>query len=152
MDFEDVYVRSGRISFAALSGAAGRERLTGYAEKHYSEELVDSLSFTGMEMEAVEVLSLAIVAAAAALLVILVAGCAALATGMLDGPTIALLVICTGIVPLLLFVYVGEYPKRHAAYMRVHSLGDVPEVASPIRFTFTITRVPCRRPTWSSSR
>ncbi len=51
---------------------------------------------------------------------------------MLDGPTIALLVICAGIVPLLLFVYVSEYPKRHAAYMRVHSLGDVPEVVSYI--------------------
>ncbi|HEY3273288.1 MAG TPA: hypothetical protein VGJ92_05975 [Methanocella sp.] len=132
MSFEDVYVRSGRISFAALSGAAGRERLTGYAEKHYSEELIDSLSFAGMEMEAAEVLSLAVAAAASALLVMLLAGCAALATGMLDGPTIALLVVCTGVVPLLLFVYVSEYPKRHAAYMRVHSLGDVPEVVSYI--------------------
>lgn len=130
MSVERIYARAGRLSFAALSRAVSRERLARYAEKNYSGELVDSMGFAGMEMEAVEVLSLAVTAAAAALLVVLMAGCVAVASGMLDGPTVALLVICAGILPLLTFVYVGEYPKRHAAYMRVHSLGDVPEVVS----------------------
>jgi hypothetical protein len=132
MSLEGAYVCAGRLSFAALSRIAGREWLAGYAERHYSEELVDSLGFAGMEMEAAEVLSLALVAAVSALLVVLLAGYAAVAAGMLDGPTVALLVVCAGILPLLTFLYVGEYPKRHAAYMRVHSLGDVPEVVSYI--------------------
>ena len=130
MSFEEAYVSAGRSSFQVLSVIAGKKRLTGYADKYYSPDLTASLSFTGMEMEAVEVLSLASAAAAATLLLVLAAGCLALATGMLDGMTAIMLVVCAGIAPLLAFLYAGEYPKRHAAYMRVHSLGDVPEVVS----------------------
>jgi hypothetical protein len=132
MRIEDAYVSAGRLSFATLSRATGRERLAGYAERHYSEELVDSLGFAGLEMGTAEVFSLSLAAGAAVLLVIILAGYGALAAGMLDDATAVLLVICAGIVPLLAFVYVSEYPKRHAAYMRVHSLGDVPEVVSYI--------------------
>jgi hypothetical protein len=132
MRIEEAYVSAGRLSFATLSRATGRERLAGYAERHYSEELVDALGFAGLEMGTTEVLSLSLVAGAIALLVIGLARYGALVAGMLDDATAALLVICAGIVPLLTFVYVSEYPKRHAAYMRVHSLGDVPEVVSYI--------------------
>ncbi len=132
MNLEEAYVFAGHTSFAALSYTAGRDRLAGYAERHYSEELADALGFTGMEMDAAEVLSLSLVAAASALLVVLLAGGGAMAAGLMDGPTAALVVICAGILPLLTFVYMSEYPKRHAAYMRVHSLGDVPEVVSYI--------------------
>jgi len=37
-----------------------------------------------------------------------------------------------GILPILVYVYVGEYPKRRAAYMKVPFAGDVPEVISYI--------------------
>ncbi|RPI94552.1 MAG: hypothetical protein EHM39_12215, partial [Chloroflexi bacterium] len=132
MSIDEAYVRAGRISHRALSALAGSGRLDHYAERHYSSDLTASLGFTGMELEAVEVLSLAISAAAMASLLVLAAGSAALAAGMLDEATMVLLVVCAGIVPMLTFVYVSEYPKRHAAYMRVHSLGDVPEVVSYI--------------------
>lgn len=130
MRVESLYVRAGRASYALLSPVAGKKALDGYAERHFSHDVTDALGFTGMEMETAEVLTLAIAAASASLALVLSAGCAALYGGMLDGSTLALLVVCGAAVPLLSFVYVSEYPKRHAAYMRVHSLGDVPEVVS----------------------
>ncbi|MGA9139852.1 MAG: hypothetical protein WBZ29_06485 [Methanocella sp.] len=132
MSIEEAYVRTGRMSCVALSAVTGKKRLADYAERHFSSDLVTALGFTGMELEAVEVLSLAIIVAAMASVLVLAAGSVALAAGLLDSATMVLLVISAGVVPMLTFVYVSEYPKRHAAYMRVHSLGDVPEVVSYI--------------------
>ncbi|HUL61961.1 MAG TPA: hypothetical protein VLT35_02770 [Methanocella sp.] len=132
MGFDAAYARAGRTSFAVLSTVAGRKRLAEYADTHYSEDLVASLDFCGMEMEAAEVLSAAALAGALALVLVAGAGAFALVAGLLDGGTMVLLVVCGGVLPLTAFVYVGEYPKRHAAYLRVHSLGDVPEVVSYI--------------------
>lgn len=132
MSFEDLYFRACRQSFLLLSRAVGRERLAVYAERHTTPEMAAALGFAVTGLEPAEALALAIVAAAASLLLVLGTGAAALAAGLLDGATAALLVLCAGAVPILAFVYVGGHPARRAAYTRVHSLGDVPEVVSYI--------------------
>jgi hypothetical protein len=68
----------------------------------------------------------------ASLVAVALTGAAAMALSLMDTAMAEVLVICGGLVPLLVYVYVGEYPKRRAAYMKVHSLGDVPEVISYI--------------------
>ncbi len=127
-----LFPRACRTSYRLLSRAIGKQHLGDYARAATSREMAEALAFTGMETEAVEVLSLAIVMAIASFTIILGAGLAAFGTGMLDNVTAGILVACAGIVPVVTFVFVGEYPKRQAYYMRVHSLGDMPEVVSYI--------------------
>src|SRR3972149_3139364 len=39
---------------------------------------------------------------------------------------------CTAFVPLATMIYLSEYPKIHARFMKIHSLGDIPEIQSYI--------------------
>lgn len=128
----DAYSNACRISYRALSTIAGGERIEGYSERYASDDLVASLGFTGMETIPCEVFSFSFIMALASFAAIAVAGIAALFLGPADSATAAMLVLSLGIAPLLVFIYVSEYPKRRAAYMKVHSLGDVPEVISYI--------------------
>lgn len=127
-----LFEQASRGSFRLLSRVVGRERLAAYARASTSGEMEEALSFTGMETNAPEVLSLAGICAAMVFLLVAAAGLSALVAGMLDGTTAGILVVCAGVLPLLAFVFVAEYPKRLTYYTRVHSLGDMPEVVSYI--------------------
>ena len=131
MSFDDAYAGAGRLSYRLLA-AAGGGGLIGEAERLAASDTETALSFAGLELGTAEVTSLALLAAAGALLLVLATGLTAVAWGLLDGATAGLLLLCAGLVPLLAFAYVAGYPWRRAAYLRLHSLGDVPEVISYI--------------------
>ncbi len=126
------YTEACRAAFRALSGLFGRDRLDAYSNRYASKDLVASIGFAGMEVKPSEAFSLAFVASLSSLAAVAVIGIAAAALGLLDTAMAVVLVLCGGMLPMLVYVYVGEYPKRRAAYMKVHSLGDVPEVISYI--------------------
>jgi len=128
----DNYTEACRAAFRALSGLFGRDRIDAYSNRYASKDLVASIGFAGMEIKPSEAFSLAFVASLSSLAAVAVAGIAAAALGSLDTAMAVVLVLCGGTIPTLAYVYVGEYPKRRAAYMKVHSLGDVPEVVSYI--------------------
>jgi hypothetical protein len=128
----DSYADACRASYRVLSALVGEERVGGYSDRYASRDLVASINFIGMDARPREVFSLALLLAATAFGALAATGMAALVLWPMDGAAAAVLVLCMGIVPLLVFVYVSEYPKRRAAYMKVHSLGDVPEVISYI--------------------
>jgi hypothetical protein len=135
----DNYAEACRAAFRALSGLFGRDRLDAYSGRYASKDLVASIGFTGLEIKPSEAFSLAFMAAMASLAIVAMAGMAAFALGLMDTAMAVVLVICGGVLPLLVYVYVGEYPKRRAAYMKVHSLGDVPEVISYIVMAMKLT-------------
>lgn len=120
------------ISFRLSCNIFGRDSVVGYSDRYASDDLVEALRFTGMDLQPGEVFSLAFFTSMTAFLAIIVTGIAAFFAGMLDGTTAAVVVLCAGLAPLLVFNYISEYPKRMAWYMKVHSLGDVPEVVSYI--------------------
>jgi len=130
VEAESSYVEACRASFRALASVAGAERLDEYAGRYASKGLVASLGFAGLEIKPSEAFSLAFMAAMASLAIVAMAGIAAFALGLMDTVMAVVLVVCGGMLPLLAYAYVGEYPKRRAAYLKVHSLGDVPEVVS----------------------
>ena len=132
METEGAYARACRASFEMLSSMLGREKLDDYSTSYASHDLVASISFAGMEVKPSEVFALAFFMAAAALAMVAATGATAFVMGLMDTAMAVMLVLCGGILPILVYVYVGEYPKRRAAYMKVHSLGDVPEVISYI--------------------
>ena len=132
MEDKSVYARSCHASFRILSFILGPGWLDGFSGRYASRDLTESICFSGLEVEASEVFSLAFIMALITLAAISLAGIAAAVMGLMDNAMAALLVLCGGITPLLVYIYVGEYPKRKVAYMKVHSLGDVPEVISYI--------------------
>lgn len=132
MEAESAYTGACRAAFRALASVAGPDRLDEYSNRYASKGLVASLGFAGLEIKPSEAFSLAFVAAMASLALVALLGVAAFALGLLDTAMAVVLVVCGGLLPLIIYVYVGEYPKRRAAYMKVHSLGDVPEVISYI--------------------
>jgi len=132
MEAEGTYIRACRASFRLLSSLVGVEMIDAYSNRYASSGLVASIGFAGLEVRPSEVFSLGFLAAIASLALVAMTGIAAFILGMMDTPMAVLLVVCGGAVPLLIYIYVGGYPRRRAAYMKVHSLGDVPEVISYI--------------------
>jgi len=107
------------------------------AEMSVSEEFMESLNFTGLDVEPYEVLILAyigaLVATAFAIVIDLIIfafyGFSIMGMGMI---TLALLIGITAGLPLAVLQFLSEYPKTKAGYMMVHSMGDIPEVLSYI--------------------
>jgi hypothetical protein len=127
-----VYAQACHASFRLLSSLTGSGRLEDFSRRSASRELIESIGFSGLEVRASEVFSLAFFMGIATLAVISLTGIAAVVLSLMDNTMAVMLVLCSGIAPLLVYVYVGGYPKRRVAYMKVHSLGDVPEVISYI--------------------
>jgi hypothetical protein len=132
MEAEGMYARMCRASYRALSSLVNGERIEGYSSRYASSGLVASIGFAGLEVRPSEVFSLAFFSSMGALALVSTLGLIALALRIMDLTMAIVLIACGGMIPLLTYVYVGEYPKRRAAYMKVHSLGDVPEVVSYI--------------------
>lgn len=121
-----------KASYQLLSRVPGSGSLETYAGTAAWKETAEALTFAGLEIEVVELLALALLAAAGTFMLVGLAGVAAAASGMLDSATAFFLVTSAAILPVLAFTLVSGHPKRNAYYLRVHSLGDMPEVASYI--------------------
>jgi len=46
--------------------------------------------------------------------------------------TITFMIMTTLLIPLALLLYLSEYPKIHARFEKIHSMGDIPEILSYI--------------------
>lgn len=109
------------------------EKFKRKAENVVSEEFIDSLNFTGMEVEAYEVLLLSYVGAIFSLIFALIidlviASFYQFSFGEMGILTIFIMVGITISLPLFALQFISEYPKTKAKYMKIHSLGDIPEV------------------------
>lgn len=107
------------------------------ARNSVSDEFIDALNFTGLQVEPYEVLLCsyagALMAALIALLLdVLVIAAYGFSLGAMGGLTLVLLVAITVGLPLAALQFLSEYPKSRARHMKVHSLGDIPEVLSYI--------------------
>ena len=107
------------------------------ANASVSQEFLDSLNFTGLEVEPYEVLLFsyagAVIAFLFALLMdILILSFYGFSPGNMGIFTILLIVVTTLALPLVALQLISEYPKTKARHMKIHSLGDIPEVLSYI--------------------
>jgi len=104
---------------------------------HVSQEFIDSLNFTGIDLEPDEIITFSYIMAIISLIAGVAISIAILSfynfsfreIGML---TILLIFLIIFAFPLIVLHYTSEYPKIKAKYMKIHSLGDVPEVISYI--------------------
>jgi len=113
------------------------KRFSRKANSSVSSEFIDSLNFTGLELEAYEILLFSYAGAIIAFLFSLfidfiIVSFYGFSLGGMGIFTILLIVIVTIGLPFTALQLISEYPKTKAKHMKIHSLGDIPEVLSYI--------------------
>ena len=112
-------------------------RVNGSKEVKVSQEFLDSLHFTGMDLEPYEIVYFSYICSIIALFIALLIDIIIFAIYDFSVEnmgifTLLLIILISSILPLTALHYISEYPKIKARYMKIHSLGDIPEVLSYI--------------------
>lgn len=102
------------------------------SEHAVSQEFKDALNFTGYDIEPWEAHILAYSGFLVLLFLMLAVDAILFSFARYETDSLMAVAACTGIVPLAGMVYLSEYPKIHAKFMKIHSLGDIPEIQSYI--------------------
>jgi Flp pilus assembly protein TadB len=106
------------------------ERFKKKSETSVSQEFLDSLNFCGFEIEPYESQILAISGALISFIVLIVMDLVFFNFMAFGFTTIIFMVLTTLLIPSSLLLYLSEYPKIHARFEKIHSLGDIPEILS----------------------
>ncbi len=102
------------------------------SERTVSQEFRDALNFTGYDIEPWEAHILAYSGFLVLLFLMLAVDAILFIFARYETDSLTAVAACTGIVPLAGMIYLSEYPKIHAKFMKIHSLGDIPEIQSYI--------------------
>ncbi len=102
------------------------------SERTVSQEFKDALNFTGYDIEPWEAHILAYSGFLVLLFLMLAVDAILFSFARYETDSLTAVAACTGIVPLAGMVYLSEYPKIYAKFMKIHSLGDIPEIQSYI--------------------
>jgi Flp pilus assembly protein TadB len=108
------------------------ERFKKKSEDSVSQEFLDSLNFCGLDIEPYQSQILAISGAASAFILLLVLDIFLFKFIVFGSNTIVFMILTTLLIPAVLLIYLSEYPKIHARFLKIHSLGDIPEILSYI--------------------
>jgi Flp pilus assembly protein TadB len=108
------------------------ERFKKKSKDYISQEFIDSLHFCGFEIELYEPQLLALSGAVVSFILLFILDVLLIFSFMFSSTTIAVMVMTTMLIPLAVMYYLSEYPKIHAKFMKIHSLGDIPEILSYI--------------------
>ena len=108
------------------------ERFKKKSENSVSQEFLDSLNFCGLDVEPYESQILAISGAALAFILLFVLDIFLFKFIVFGSNTITFMILTTLLIPVVLLIYLSEYPNIHARFMKIHSLGDIPEILSYI--------------------
>ena len=108
------------------------ERFKKKSEDSVSQEFLDSLNFCGLDVEPYESQILAISGAALAFILLFVLDIFLFKFIVFGSNTITFMILTTLLIPVVLLIYLSEYPNIHARFMKIHSLGDIPEILSYI--------------------
>lgn len=135
--YEDTwYVRLCRFAESNLGWLVGDiSKFKSKVKASVSDEFEDALAFLGISVEPYQaVLVSYVMAFLSAILMITVNIIYVLLTRLyiidFSQQTLLVLALATFAVPLIALYYFSEYPKLYAANMRIHSLGDTPEILS----------------------
>ncbi len=111
------------------------ERTEQKLRRYFPMEYEEILHFSDLEVERYDILLFAYVTAFFSFLCFFIAdifflGISYFYLRPLDILTLLLLTICSIFVPFVLMNLIAYYPRTHARYLQIHSLGDIPEILS----------------------
>lgn len=101
-------------------------------EKSVSPEYRDALRFTGFDLEAFETVLFSYVGTFVTLILLLGIDLFLLLSRSFDPKTLLIMGIVTFVIPMIVLSYLSEYVKIKAGFMKISSLGDIPEILSYI--------------------
>jgi hypothetical protein len=104
-------------------------------KKYFPQEYMDLLTFTGLDVEPYNILLFAYTSALLSFLVFFCIDLVVLwsyqsSLGSLDVVTVVMMGVTLVVVPFLIMNLEVNYPKTYAKYLKIHSLGDIPEILS----------------------
>ncbi|KAF5420334.1 MAG: hypothetical protein C5S41_13705 [Candidatus Methanomarinus sp.] len=108
------------------------EKFKKKSEDSLSQEFLDSLNFCGFEIEPYESQILAISGALASFILLLIVDVFLFSFSVFGSMTIAVIIMITVLIPVTVLFYLSEYPKIQAKFIKIRSLGDIPEILSYI--------------------
>lgn len=120
-----------RFSWVVKDNQKTRQKL----KKYFPQDYLDTLRFTGLQVEPFDILRLsyagALIAFLGAFLIdILILIAHGQYLGSIDLFTILLMLVITLVMPLAVMNYLSSYPKSYANVLKIRSLGDIPEILS----------------------
>ena len=103
--------------------------------KYFPPDYIKNLNFTGLEVEPRDILLLSYAGAFISFLSFFIFDLLILFTygfniGKIDFITLILMLSVSFIFPIIIMNMLANYPKTYAKYMKIHSLGDIPELIS----------------------
>ncbi|SFM83779.1 hypothetical protein [Methanolobus profundi] len=102
------------------------------ADRSISENYRNAMVYTGFSLEPHETVLFSYVVASLALIGILAFDIILFRLITFEGATIGAVIVLSLMFPLAVLLYLSEYIKIHAKWMKVSSLGDIPEIISYI--------------------
>jgi Flp pilus assembly protein TadB len=102
------------------------------ADKAVSEEYRDALIYTGLDLEPYETAFFAYTVSGLMFVCFLIADSVIFRLTSFEAATLRITVALSLVIPLLALVYLSEYIKIYSRWMKVRSLGDMPEILSYI--------------------
>ncbi len=100
------------------------------ADKAVSEEYRDALIYTGLDLEPYETAFFAYAISGLMFVSFLIADSVIFRLTSFEAVTLRITVALSLVIPLLTLVYLSEYIKIYSRWMKVRSLGDMPEILS----------------------
>jgi Flp pilus assembly protein TadB len=101
-------------------------------EKSVSTEYRDALRFSGFDLEAFETVLFSYAGTFATLILLLGIDILLFLSMSFDSRTLFIIGTLTLVIPLGILCYLSEYVKIRAGFMKISSLGDIPEILSYI--------------------
>lgn len=132
-DNEDLYCCACRFSVKHFSWLVGDiDKYRKKNEKTGSKELLDAIDISGFELEPWQTHIFSYAGGLFLFLLLVSLDIIIFNISTYERNSITFAAVFTVIVPLAAMIYLSEYPKIHAKFLKIHTLGDIPEVQSYI--------------------
>lgn len=132
-DRQNLYCSACRFSVKHFSWLVGDlDEYRKKSEKTVSKEFLDAIDFSGFDLEPWETHILSYTVGLFLFLLLISLNSIRFSIYPYERNSILFAIGSTAIVPIAAMIYLSEYPKIHAKFLKIHTLGDIPEIQSYI--------------------
>jgi hypothetical protein len=130
---QNLYCSACRFSVKHFSWLVGDiDKYRKKSEKTVSKEFLDAMDFSGFDLEPWETHILSYTFGLFLFLLLISLNVIQFSISPYEKNSILFAMVSTVIVPIAAMIYLSEYPKIHAKFLKIHTLGDIPEIQSYI--------------------
>ncbi|KAB2947069.1 MAG: hypothetical protein OIN84_06850 [Candidatus Methanoperedens sp.] len=132
-DNQNLYCRACRFSVKHFSWLVkDLDEYRKKSEKTASNEFFAALDFSGFELEPWETHILSYTGGLLLFISLVGLDIILFSISTYERNSIIFAAVFTSLVPIIVMIYLSEYPKIHAKFLKIHTLGDIPEIQSYI--------------------